>query len=401
MADLRFDTKALHAGYDYAEGGSIFPPLYMAVAFPFESGEHGWQLATKQVEGHGYARSGNPTNDVFERRLAALEGGEACLATSSGLAAIFTAIIGLLEEPGAEFVTSNRLYGNTLNQFRRSFPLMGITPRFVEAPENLDAWESLITPKTRFLYVESPSNPLLFVADLKGLIRLAKVHHLPIVVDSTLATPVIQRPLETGADVVVHSTTKYLSGHSAALGGAIVGSKAYVEKLRSGHHYYLGPTMSAFNAWLTLIGMETLGLRMPRVVGSAQRVAEFLASHPAVVSVNYPGLPAHPQHQLAREQMGGGGTSLLSFVIEGSIQDAWSVIERLKVPCHTGHLGGNQSIVVHPPSTMYGKLTPVERAELGVPEGLIRLSVGLEDPGDLIADLEQALSIAVPVAARS
>jgi len=329
---------------------------------------------------------------VLERRLAALEGGEACLTTASGLSAIFLAVLGLLGEPGGEFVTSNRLYGNTQNQFRVSFPLMGISARWVETPERLEAWGAQITRNTRFLYVETPSNPDVWVADLVGLIRLAKAHDLPIVVDSTLATPAILRPLELGADVVVHSTTKYLAGHSAALGGAVIGRRDFIEPLRMGHNRYLGPAMSPFNAWLTLIGVETLGVRMPRLVSSAQRVAEFLASHPKVESVNYPGLPGHPQHRLAMEQLGGGGTSLLAFVVRGGMEGAWRVIDRLKIPVHATHLGANQSVVVHPATTTHGKLTPEQRAASGVPDGLVRYSVGLEHPDDLIGDLDQALA---------
>jgi len=391
MGDYHFDTKALHAGYDYTTGGSIFPPIQMGVAFPFPSGEAAQQICAGEAPGYVYTRTANPTNTVFEKRLAALEGGEACLATASGLAAIFTAILGLLQEPGDEFVTSNRLYGNTQNQFRISLPLMGFSPRFVAKADDLAAWETLINEKTRFLFVESPSNPDLFVGDILGLAGLAQKHGIKLLVDSTLTTPAILQPLALGAHVVVHSTTKYLSGHSAALGGAIVGQEDFIEPLRAGHHHYIGATLSAFNAWLTLIGLETLGLRMPRVVHSAQMVAEYLEAHLRVQRVNYPGLSSHPQHEVAREQMGGGGTSLLSFVVAGGMQGAWSVIDKMKVACHATHLGGNQTIAVHPATTTHGSLSPELRLAAGIPDGLIRYSVGLEDPDDLIADLEQAL----------
>jgi O-acetylhomoserine/O-acetylserine sulfhydrylase-like pyridoxal-dependent enzyme len=392
LTEMHFETKALHTGYDYAEGGNIFPPIDMGVAFPFPSGEQAQRICTGQESGYVYARTRNRTNTVFEKRLAAMESGQACLGTSSGLAAIFIAVLGLLEEPGANFVTSSRLYGNTQNQFRKTLPLINITARWVETPEVLDAWQALINDKTKFLFFESPSNPDVFVADLVGLIDLAKGHGIKVMVDTTLATPAVIRPLEMGADVVIHSTTKYLAGHSAALGGAIIGSTDFIEGLRSSHHHYLGPTMSAFTAWLTLIGMETLGVRMPRMISNAQKVAEFLANHPKVESVNYPGLPSHPQHELALEQMGSGGTSLLAFEVEGGKQAAWSVLERLKIACHATHLGGNQTVAVHPATTTHGKLTPEERAASGVPDGLIRYCVGLEDPNDLIADLDQALS---------
>ena len=389
---LHFSTIALHAGYDYADGGSIFPPIDMGVAFPFSSGEEASQICAGEKKGYVYARTANRTNAILERRLAALEKGDSCLVTSSGLAAIFLAVLGLLGESGKNFVCSNRLYGNTQNLFRKTFPLMRFEPRWVNTPEDLAAWESLIDNNTKFLYVETPSNPDVFVADLVGLIQLAKKYSIKLLVDSTLSTPVIMRPLEMGADVVVHSTTKYISGHSASLGGSIIGKTDFIEPLRDGHHHYIGPTMNAFTAWLTLIGIETLAVRMPRVICSAQRVAEFLEKHPKVESVNFPGLLSHPQHKIAIQQMGSGGTSLMAFVVGGGMKGAWTVIDNLKIPCHATHLGGNQSVAVHPASTTHGKLTPEQRAASGVQDGLIRLSVGLEDPDDLIADLNQALS---------
>ena len=389
--ELHFDTKALHAGYDYGGDGGLFPPIHMGVAYPFESGESAQQICAGELPGYTYARTINPTNAVLEQRLAALEGGEACLATASGLAAIFLAVLGLLQEPGDEFVTSNRLYGNTRNQFEVSLRLMGFSARYVDRPNDLSAWQAAIGAGTRFLFVETPSNPDLFVADVPALVHLARANGLSLVVDSTLASPAVLRPLEQGADVVVHSTTKYLAGHSAALGGALVGRSDFIEPLRAGHHHYLGPTMSAFNAWLTILGIETLAVRMPRAIASAQRVAEFLAGHPSVPAVNYPGLPSHPQYQIARDQLGGGGTSLLSFVVQGGTEGAWRVIDSMQVAVQATQLGSNQTVVVHPATTTHGSLAPDVRLSAGIPDGLIRYSVGLEDPDDLIADLEQAL----------
>lgn len=392
MGDLHFETKALHTGYEYTAGRNIFPPLHMGVAFPFQSGEEAQRICAGEEEGYVYARTRNPTNTILEERLAALENGEACLVTSSGLAAIFLTVLGLVREPGAEFVTSSRMYGNAQRQFRFTLPLLNINARWVEAPDRLEVWEALISKNTRFLFVETPSNPDAFVADVVGLAKLAAAYQIPLVVDSTLATPAVMRPLDLGADVVIHSTTKYLAGHSAALGGAIISKKEFIVQLRTGHHHYIGPTMSAFNAWLTLMGMETLGIRMAYMIDSAQQIAEFLDSHPRVQSVNYPGLRSHPQYELARSQMArGGGTSLISFVVEGGQRGAWSVIERLKIPCHATHLGGNQTVVVHPATTTHGKLTPEQRAASNVPDGLIRYCVGLENPEDLKADLAQAL----------
>jgi len=389
--NLHFDTLALHAGYDYANDGGIFPPIHMGVAYPFEGGAEAQEICAGERSGYTYARTINPTNHVLEQRLAALEGGEACLATASGLAAIFLAALGLMEQPGDTFVTSNRLYGNTRNQFQVSLALMGFEPVYVEQPEDTAAWEASITSRSRFLFVETPSNPDLFVADIVDLAKLATARGLTLVVDSTLASPAVLRPLDLGADVVVHSTTKYLAGHSAALGGAVVGRHDFIEPLRAGHHHYIGPTLSAFNAWLTLLGIETLPVRMPRMIGSAQRIAEFLAEHPRVLAVNYPGLHSHAQHRIAIEQMDGGGTSLLSFEVDGGVEGAWHVLDRLQVPVHATQLGSNQTVAVHPATTTHGSLAPEIRLSSGIPDGLIRYSVGLEDPDDLIADLARAL----------
>jgi O-acetylhomoserine/O-acetylserine sulfhydrylase-like pyridoxal-dependent enzyme len=389
MTDL--NTLALHAGYDPTTGGGIFPPLHMAVAYPYDSAEKGRQMCLGEDPGYTYSRVANPTNDILEKRLAALEGGEAGLATASGLAAVFMAVLECIQKPRPEVVASGRTYGNTKNQLRLTWPKLGLTPHFVDAPEDLSAWEALINENTAALYVESPTNPDLFVADVKALATLAHKYKLPLLIDSTLATPVFLRPLALGADVVIHSTTKYLSGHSAALGGAIIGKREFVDGVRNGHYHFTGPTMSAFNAWLTLFGIETLGLRMQRAVSNAQAVAEYLATHSKVKSVNYPGLPSHPQHKLAIEQMGCGGTSLLSFVIDGGSPDAWKVLEALKVILQATHLGSNQSVAVHPATTTHVRQPAEMRLASGVPDGLIRFSVGLEDSTDLIEDLEQAL----------
>ncbi len=387
-----FTTLALHAGYDPTAGGGIFPPLHMAVAYPYDSAERGRLMCLGEDPGFTYSRVANPTNDILEKRLAAMEGGEAGLATSSGLAAVFMAVLEFVQhKPNAEVVCSSRVYGNTKNQLRLTWTRLGVTPRFVDLPDDLAAWEAAITEKTAVVYVESPSNPDVFVADVKGLADLAHRHNLPLMIDSTLATPAILRPLALGADVVVHSTTKYLSGHSAALGGAIIGKRDYVESIRNGHYHFTGPTMSAFNAWLTLLGVETLGLRMARAVSSAQKVAEHLAQHPKVKSVNYPGLPSHPQHKLAMEQMGSGGTSLMSFVLDGGTPEAWRVLEALKVILQATHLGSNQSVAVHPATTTHVRQPAEMRVAAGVVDGMIRLSVGLEEPDDLIGDLDQAL----------
>lgn len=391
---LHFDTLALHAGYDAGKEGDIFPAIHAGVAFPFASGADAARICAREQAGYVYARMANPTNTVFEKRLAALDGGEACLATSSGLAAIFEAVLELMGGQSGEFVTSSRLYGNTQNQFRITLAGLGVTARWVDNPDDIEEWEALVNDRTRFLFVESPSNPDTFIGDVATLGRLADARGIALVVDSTLSSPAIFRPLEWGADVVVHSTTKYLAGHSAALGGAIVAGQEFIDSLRDGHHHYIGPTMSPFNAWLTLIGMETLAVRMERCIANAQQVAEFLSAHPRVKWVNYPGLPSHPQHALAVRQMGNGGTSLLSFEVQGGKEAAWSVLDALSVPVQATHLGSNQTVAVNPATTTHGSLTPEQRDASGVPDGLIRYSVGLENAEDLIQDLDRALGTA-------
>ncbi len=390
MTDL--NTLALHAGYDPTTGGGIFPPLHMAVAYPYDSAERGLAMCLGEDPGYTYSRVANPTNDILEKRIAAMEGGEAGLTTASGLAAVFMATLEYIQhKPGAEVVCSGRVYGNTKNQLRLTWTKLGVTPRFVDNPNDLSEWEAAINDHSAVVYVESPSNPDVFVADVKALADLAHKHNLPLLIDSTLATPVYLRPLSLGADVVIHSTTKYLSGHSAALGGLIVGKRDYVESIRNGHYHFMGPTLSAFNAWLTLFGVETVGLRMARAVSNAQQVAEFLASHNKIASVNYPGLLTHPQHALAMSQMGCGGTSLLSFVIDGGQKEAWTVLEAFKVVLQATHLGSNQSVAVHPATTTHVRQPAEMRLAAGVVDGMVRLSVGLEDPADLLSDLEQAL----------
>jgi len=363
----------------------------MGVAFPFETGEEAARICSGEQAGFVYARTGNPTNAVLEKRLAALEGAEDALATSSGLAAVFETVLELMRRGPGEFVTSSRLYGNTQNQFRVTLPGLGIRARWVDQPDDIDAWEKQVTPQTRFLFAESPSNPDTFVADIEQLAKLARAYGIPLVIDSTLSSPVVLRPLEWGANIVIHSTTKYLAGHSAALGGAVLGKRDFIESLRNGHHHYIGPTMSPFNAWLTLIGIESLSVRMERCISSALQIAEFLTDHPSIEAVNYPGLPSHAQHKIILRQTGNGGTSLMSFVVRGGSESAWQAIERMQIPCHATHLGSNQTVVVHPASTTHCKLTPEQRTHSGVPDGLVRYSVGLEDPADLIADLDQAL----------
>jgi O-acetylhomoserine/O-acetylserine sulfhydrylase-like pyridoxal-dependent enzyme len=376
----KFDTVALHGSFDDLKIGSVVPPIFQSVAYPFENPQQGADAYAAVRDGlFCYGRWDNPTVDIFEKRIAALEGGEAAMATSSGMSAIHL-IAHHLSKAGDEIVSSNRVYGGTFVLFDVGFARMGVKVRWITDPND----------KTRFLYVETPSNPSLSVADIPALAKIAHARSLPLIVDNTICTPALQKPLALGADIVVHSATKYLSGNATSLSGVVVGSKALVRDLRKGPMRYLGPALSPFNAWLLLLSMETLSLRMEKHSSNAMALAKFLEAHPKVESVNYPGLESHPCHALAMKQMK-ACSSLLSFIIKGSYDDAVGIIERLNLWVFATHLGTSRTIVTHPASTTHVSLGPEELKKAGIPANLIRVSVGLEDPEDLVGDIAQSL----------
>jgi cystathionine beta-lyase/cystathionine gamma-synthase len=268
---------------------------------------------------------------------------------------------------------------------------LGITPRFVENPADLEDWERQITPKTRFVWAETPSNPTMFVTDIAGLAEITRAHNVPLIVDNTLATPCLFRPLELGADIVLLSLTKFVAGNGAVVGGAVIGSEELIEDILARTLGYIGSTMSPFDAWVTLISVETLPMRMARHSRNAERVVAYLAQHPKVTRVNYPGLPDHPQHELAKRQMPDGCGGMMSFVVEGGTDGATTVMESFQMIPIAVTFGTSRTIATHPASHTHWPMTPEEREAAGVYDGLIRLSVGLEEPEDIIADLEQAL----------
>jgi O-acetylhomoserine (thiol)-lyase len=321
--------------------------------------------------------------------MAMLEGGEAGLATSSGMAAIFMVLHHLVES-GQEIVSSIRVYGGTQQLFAVSCPRMGITVKWVEQPDKIEEWEKLITPKTKLLHVESPSNPNLFVADIPPLAKLAKKHGIPLMVDNTICSPALMRPLEMGADIVIHSATKYISGNGTSLNGVIVGKKEFVDHVRHVGFRNIGPTAAPFNSWLCLLGLESLSLRMRKHSDNAMAVAKFLEKHPKVESVLYPGLPSHPQHEVAKRNMS-GFSSLMGIRVKGGLEATRRVIDNLKIAVHTTHLGSSQTVAIQPAATTHWQLGPEERAKAGVPDNLIRYSAGIEDAQDLIEDLDGAL----------
>jgi len=389
MKKRGFDTLAIHEGHAGFQPDSMSVPIYQSVAYPYADTQEAAAIFAAEKPGFTYGRWSNPTVEVFEKRMAALENTEAAIATSSGMAAIFMLAHHLLEA-GDEIVSSNKVYGGTFCLFDVGLKRMGIRANWVTNPESIDAWSSAITPRTKVMFVESPSNPSLFITDIPSLAALAKAKAIPLVADNTICTPALQSPVELGADIVVHSTTKYICGNASSLGGIICGSKKLVDDLRLGPMRYLGPSMSPFNAWLNINGLEHLSLRMERHCSNAMALASFLEGHPQVSSVNYPGLKSNPYYKVAQSQMK-GNSSLMSFIIKGAYENAASVIDSLKLLVHATHLGTCKTIVTHPASTTHSGMGPEEMAKAGIHPNLIRVSVGLEEQEDIIADIEQAL----------
>ncbi|MBI5217815.1 MAG: aminotransferase class I/II-fold pyridoxal phosphate-dependent enzyme [Bacteroidia bacterium] len=390
MLKKGFNTKALHEGHLEFSPDSVSVPIYQSVAYPYLDAKEAAAIFAAEKPGFTYGRWDNPTVMVFEKRMAALENMEAAIATSSGMAAILLLCHHMLEA-GDEIVSSNRVYGGTFSLFDVGLKKMGIKVNWVKNPENFDEWEKAISKKNKFVYVESPSNPSLYIADLPALSKLAKSHKLPFIVDNTITSPALQQPVNFGADAIIHSTTKYICGNASSLGGIICGSKKLIEDgIRKGPMRYMGPSMAPMNAWLSIMGLETLSLRMERHCNNALAVAKFLEKHSLVESINYPGLASNPYHKLMKKQMTSCG-SLMSFVLKGNYNDATRFIDSLKVIIHATHLGTSKTIVTHPASTTHSALGETEMKKAGISPTLIRFSVGLEDEHDLIEDIRHAL----------
>ncbi|HTX59042.1 MAG TPA: O-acetylhomoserine aminocarboxypropyltransferase/cysteine synthase family protein [Verrucomicrobiae bacterium] len=418
----RFDTVALHGGFggDPATKARAVP-IYQTTSYLFDSTAHAGKLFALEEFGNIYTRINNPTTDVLEQRLAALEGGVGALAVASGQAAVVYAIL-TLARAGDHVVSSASLYGGTYNAFAHTLPRFGIEVSLVDFADP-GALEAAIRPNTKAVFAETIGNPKIDVLDIEGVAAVAHAHGLPLVVDNTLATPYLLRPFEWGADIVVHSATKFIGGHGTAIGGVIVdsgrfdwlqsgrfpefsepdpsyhglqyaatfGNLAYLIKARVQLLRDVGAALSPFNAWLLLQGLETLGVRIERHTRNAQAVAEFLAAHPRVRSVSYPGLPGDPAHERAQRYLPNGAGSILTFRIRGSEEDAKAFIDRLQLFSLLANVGDAKSLVIHPASTTHQQLTPQERLRSNVDETTVRLSVGIEDARDILADLGQAL----------
>jgi O-succinylhomoserine sulfhydrylase len=394
--DFKFDTLAVRAGSERSEFNEHSEAMFLTSSFCFASAAEAAQRFANAEDGYTYSRVTNPTVAMFQKRLAALEGGEACIATASGMSAIMSVVLCALQA-GDHLISSQSIFGSTLQLFSTILPRFGITATFVN-PGDLDAWRRAIQPNTKLFFLETPSNPLTEVADIAAIGDVAKSADALFVVDNCFCTPVLQKPLALGADVVVHSATKHLDGQGRVMGGALVGSRQFVMEKVFPYVRTAGPTLSPFNAWVLLKGMETLGIRIERHSANALQIAQWLETHPAVQRVFYPGLPSHPQHALAQRQQKAGG-AVLSFEVKGATPqaqraNAWRVIDSTRICSITANLGDTRTTITHPASTTHGRITPEARAAAGISEGLIRLSVGLEDAGDIRDDLARGLAAA-------
>ena len=387
-AGLGFDTRALHAGFHPAEDmerwRGFVPPITPSMTYPYRRFD--------EIPYPVYGRTQTPTNALLERRLASLEGGEAALTAASGSQALFNLLF-TLARPGDNVVTSLNTFGEGYKQAVSIFPeRCGVDFRFVSDPGDPAAWDREIDGMTRLVWVETPSNPTLFVTDIAAVADVAHARGVPLMVDNTTATAALQQPVALGADIVLLSITKFLAGNATVLGGALVGPEALMEDVRWNTTEFVGAVMQPFEAWLALHFVETLGMRMEHHSAGAQVVAEYLAAHPKVTHVNYPGLRDHPQHELASRQMRGFG-GMLSFVAEGGMAGAARVMDSFKLIVHAVTFGTSRTICMHPATITHEHMTPEERAAAGIDDGLIRLSVGLENPADLVDDLAQALGV--------
>ncbi|MDP1675053.1 MAG: O-succinylhomoserine sulfhydrylase [Burkholderiales bacterium] len=386
---LGLDTLAVRAGIERSQFGEHAEALYLTSSFVFKSAAEAAARFSNQQPGNIYSRFTNPTVTMFEQRLAALEGAECCIATSSGMAAILSTAMGLLKS-GDHVVCSAGVFGATVQLFGTILKRFGIDTTFVSGTD-VSSWQAAVKPATRLLYVETPSNPLTEVYDIAALADVAHRAGALLAVDNCFCSPALQRPLEFGADVVIHSATKYLDGQGRVLGGAVLGKKEVVYEGVLGFLRTAGPTLSAFNAWVILKGMETLNIRLQAQCASALKLAQWLEQQPQVARVYYPGLPSHPQHALALKQQKSGG-GIVSFDLKGGKDAAWRVIDHTRLLSITANLGDTKTTITHPASTTHGRITPEARAAAGIGDGLLRIAVGLENLEDIEADLQRGLS---------
>jgi O-succinylhomoserine sulfhydrylase len=383
------DTLGVRAGGLRSDFQEHSEALALTTSFVYKSAAEAARKFANEEPGNIYSRFTNPTVTMFQSRLAALEGAEAAVATSTGMAAITTMALGLLKS-GDHLVTHRGVFGTVVPLFDQILAKLGIATTWVDLPD-VDAWRAAVRPNTRLLYAESPTNPVCEVADIAALADVAKKAKAVLAIDNAMASPAIQRPISMGADLVVHSATKYIDGQGRVLAGAIAGRADLVNGPLFNFVRTAGPAISPFNAWICLKGMETLRLRVKAHSENALAIARWLEAHPAVERVHYPALESHPQHALAMRQQNGAGGPVLSFVVKGGREAAWRVIDAVKMISITANFGDVKSTICHPASTTHFRLSPADREAAKISDGLIRLGVGLEDPSDVRADLERGL----------
>jgi len=386
--EFSLETLAVRAGQDRSKFGEHSEALYLTSSFVFENAAQAAARFSGAEPGNVYARFTNPTVTMLQERLAALEGAAGCVATSSGMAAILSLVLALLKS-GDHIVASRSIFGATQQLFGTILPRFGVDTTFVRAGA-LDEYASAMTSQTRLVFVETPSNPLTEIVDIASLAGVAHGGGALLVVDNCFCTPILQRPLDLGADIIIHSATKYLDGQGRVLGGAVLGDRQVTEEvfkfLRTA-----GPTLSPFNAWVILKGLETLKIRMEAQSANALALARWLESQPQVARVYYPGLPSHPQHELAARQQRSGG-AIVSFEVRGGREGAWRVVDSTRMISITANLGDTKTTITHPASTTHGRISPEARAASGITEGLLRVAVGLEAVADVEADLARGLA---------
>jgi len=384
----RDDTLAIRSGFERSQYGEHGEPIMTTSSYVFKSASEAAARFGGKSDGPIYSRFTNPTVQIFEQRLAAMEGGEACIGAASGMAATATLLLGMLQQ-GDEIVATRNMFGSTVNLFKNFLPKYGITVHWADGL-NVESWVPLVNNKTKMLYLETPTNPLTQLADISRFAELAHAHGAKLVVDNCFCTPALQKPMQHGADIVIHSATKYLDGQGRCVGGAVVGSSDLIEKLTA-FMRSAGPCMSPFNAWVFTKGLETLSLRMARHSENAQQLANWLNDHPKVNHVYYPGLDSHPDKALAqRQQKTYGG--IVSMELQGARDEAWRCIDAVKLCSITGNLGDARTTITHPATTTHGRISAEDREASGIGEGLVRIAVGLEDIADIQADLEQSLA---------
>lgn len=388
LSEAGFETLAIREGLIRGFEQEHSDPIYATSSFVFESAEQAAATFSGERDGNTYSRFSNPTVSVFEKRLAALEGGEDCVATSSGMSAILTLCLTVLKT-GDHVVCSRNVFGSTVGLFNNILTKLGIDVSFVSLRDLRD-WQAAVTPKTKLFFCETPSNPICEVGDIRQIAEIAHGANALLAVDNCFCTPALQKPLELGADVVMHSATKYLDGQGRVLGGALVGGAELMADVRA-FVRVCGPSMSPFNAWVFSKGLETLQLRMDAHSARAMTLANWLVSHDKVSTVNYCGLKTHPDHELAKSQQSAFG-GVLSFEVIGGQAEAWAFINSTRLMSLTANLGDVKTTICHPASTTHGRLSDEQKQEAGITSSLIRIAVGLEDVSDIIADCERGFS---------